>query len=172
MSILIVDGYNIIHADPGLVQLLERDLESAREGLLSMLRPMQDQGLYDIVVVFDSSNRETQQATLEEIGGIEVAFTAAGQSADAFVERLVRRLAKQGAVLVATDDRQLQYVVQGYGAVIKTSETLRSEMADVTLEIRRQLKSLGRSGGMHRLDAQLDRELRGLLDEMRFRKRD
>ncbi len=172
MDILIVDGYNIIHADPGLASLLERDLESAREGLLAGLRPMQDQGMYDIVVVFDSSNREVQQATLEEIGGIEVAFTAAGQSADAFVERLVRRLAKQGTVIVATDDRQLQFVVQGYGAVIKTSETLRGEMADVTVEIRRQLKSMGVAGGMHRLDAQLDRELRGLLDELRFRKRD
>ena len=169
MDLLIVDGYNIIHADPALKQLLEQDLETAREGLLSKLRPLQDQELYQVVVVFDSSTPGSQQTALEDFGGIEVAFTAAGQSGDAFVESLVRRLGKKGSVIVSTDDRQLQFVVQGYGAVIKTSEALRAEMEDVTGEIRQQLKKLGHSRGMYRLDAQLDRELRGLLDEMRFR---
>ena len=172
MDLLIVDGYNIIHADPDLKQLLDQDLETAREGLLNKLRPLQEQGLYQAVVVFDSSIPGLQQGVLEEMGGIEVAFTAAGQSGDAFVESLVRRMGKRRSVIVSTDDRQLQFVVQGYGAVIKTSEALRAEMADVIGEIRQQLKRLGHSRGMHRLDAQLDRELRGMLDEMRFRNRD
>ncbi len=172
MDLLVVDGYNIIHADPDLAQLLERDLQAARDGLLAALRPLRDQGRYQIVVVFDSANPDMPQATLDDIGGIEVAFTAAGQSGDAFIENLVRRLGRKSSVIVATDDRQLQFVVQGYGAIIKTSDALRAEMTDVTVEIRRQLNELGQSRGMHRLDAQLDRELRGLLDDMRFRNRE
>ncbi len=172
MDILIIDGYNIIHADPQLKKLLEQDLATAREGLLAALRPLHDQALYDIVVVFDSSNPDMPQATLEDVGGIEVAFTAVGQSGDAFVESLVRRLGRKSEVLVATNDRQLQFVVQGYGAVVKSSESLRATVDDVTGEIDNQLKRLGQARGMHRLDAQLDRELRGLLNEMRFRNRE
>ncbi len=169
MELLIVDGYNIIHADPHLKTLLERDLASGREGLLAALTPLQDQERYQVVVVFDSSHQERQVATLEDVRGMEVAFTAGGQTADSFIEKLVRR--RRSAAVVATDDRQLQSVVQGYGAVVKTSESLRAEMTDVTAEIDRQLDRLRQGSGMHRLDAQLEGELRDLLDEMRFRKR-
>ncbi|MHB8780802.1 MAG: NYN domain-containing protein, partial [Candidatus Geothermincolia bacterium] len=140
MQLLLVDGYNVIHADAALERLINHELELAREGLLARLRPLSDLGRYRVVVVFDGAGNRAQSPTLEKWGGIEIAFSAAGQSADSLLERLARRLRDMGReVTLATDDRQEQAIARNFGCGIKASAALLAEADEAAEGIRQEV---------------------------------
>jgi len=167
MRALLVDGYNLIYAHPELAAVMQSDQEGAREGLIRELAPLSSPGRYEmLVIVFDAAATSQAEPVLQKIGGMEVVFTRRGQSADAFIEALARRLLPTHDVTVASSDRVLVSLVGGFGARTVAAQSLLAMSKDALLETREDMRRM--AGGRLPLEERIGEEVRRLLDDMRY----
>lgn len=112
----ILDGYNIIHSWPELLELAG-ELKNARDRLVDI---MIEYGTYehlDITIVFDALFT-TDEAHEEKLNPhFSVIYTEQGETADSYIERLAYELVRQDfEVHVVTSDGAEQTVILGAGA--------------------------------------------------------
>jgi len=102
---LIIDGYNLIRQSDSLSILDARNLEQGREALLERLVAYHKVRGHPITVVFDGWGGVEPVSTRTRHKGIQVVFTARGQTADEWIQRRVGGV-RYGAVV--TSDREIQ----------------------------------------------------------------
>lgn len=112
---LIVDGYNVIAADPGYRRLAADDLDTARARLVSDVAAHAS-GRWRGVIVFDAANNPASDGSPHGVAGVTVIFSRAGEDADAVIEGLALRARERGEEgVVATSDAATQWAVMGSG---------------------------------------------------------
>ena len=127
MSLLLVDGYNIINNWPEFESLCGENLESARAKLADILSEFVPLLWEKIIIVYDAYQVKGKPRFYQEKKNIEVVFTGEGQAADAFIERLVAKLRELGEdVEVASSDYQEQNIVLWKGGRRLSSRELRN----------------------------------------------
>src|SRR5437762_14203433 len=124
---LIVDGHSVIFAWPELRKLQERRCSLAREELIKQLRDYQDWTGVRVVVVFDGKGKKT--SAISEPGEVQIFYSRSGQSADAIIERLASKYAKQFDLTVATSDSMEAQPVQQCGGEQLSPDAVRSLLA-------------------------------------------
>ena len=129
---LIVDGHSIIFAWPELRKLQGRRSTLAREGLLKQLRHYQDWTDVRVVIVFDGKGKKIDASS--EPGEVQIFYSRTGQSADAIIERLASKYAKQFELMVATSDSLEAETVQACGAEWISPEGLRDLLSRARLQ--------------------------------------
>jgi len=124
MSLLLVDGYNVINAWPELKKLSRDDLHAARVKLADILSDFVPWLWEKIIIVYDAYQVRGKSAVYEEGNNIEVVFTGEGQTADSFIERLTTNLLEMGEdVEVASSDYHEQnFVIWKGGRRISSRE--------------------------------------------------
>jgi predicted RNA-binding protein with PIN domain len=138
MRYLIVDGHSVIFAWPELRKLHTRRTGLARDELVKLLTEYQDASGVRVVAVFDGKGGKANEAT--EPGGIQVFYSAAGQTADEIVERLVAKYAGEHEIMVATSDHLEQQTATTFGALVVSAEGLRAWIEDAQRDLARRLK--------------------------------
>ena len=138
MRYLIVDGHSVIFAWPELRKLHTRRTALARDELVKILTEYQDASGVHVVAVFDGKGGKFNETT--EPGGIQIFYSAAGQTADDIVERLVAKYAKAHEITVATSDLMEQQTATSFGALVVSAEGLRDWIADAQRDLTRRLK--------------------------------
>jgi predicted RNA-binding protein with PIN domain len=118
---LIIDGYNVIYASEELEALLQDDVEAAREKLLSEIEEYCSREGRSAIVVFDAAGRKGPATLEERTGFIQVAYTAGGQSADSYIEKLAYRGGGADSVLLVTGDYDQQKVAVSAGLLRMSS---------------------------------------------------
>ena len=126
---LIVDGHSIIFAWPELRKLHARRSSLAREALLKQLRDYQDWTGVRVVAVFDGKGKKVDATS--DPSEVQVFYSRSGQSADAIVERLACKYAKDYKLIVATSDSMEAETVQACGAEWISPEGLRGLLVSV-----------------------------------------
>ena len=113
---MIVDAYNVMHSDPELEGLMRLDLEAARGSFVERLAGYCSREGRRVTLVFDAGGREGAAASEDVTGHLRVVYTAGGQSADDYIERMIysRRRPFASAVVVTADYAE-QRVAQGAG---------------------------------------------------------
>lgn len=128
-EILYIDAYNVIHALPELQQERLADLDAARWRLVEWLASYGAYSGRRVVVVFDAHLNDNPESREQPYPELEIIFTAAGETADAYIERDTRRAAAAGAtVYVVTGDYSQQLQVLGGGALRMPVRELRETM--------------------------------------------
>jgi uncharacterized protein len=125
---LIVDGHSVIFAWPELHKLHARKSSLAREALLKQLRDYQDWTGVRVVAVFDGKGRKVE--AISDPNEVQVFYSRSGQSADAIIERLASKYAKNYELVVATSDSLEAETVRACGADAISPESLRALIAD------------------------------------------
>jgi predicted RNA-binding protein with PIN domain len=120
---LIVDGHSVIFAWPDLRKLHQRRNALAREALMKKLRDYQDWTGVHVVLVFDGQGSKVSAKT--DPHDIQVFYSRKGQTADAVVERLASKYARNYDLMVATSDVLERQTVTSFGAVSISPEMLR-----------------------------------------------
>ncbi len=139
MRYLIVDGHSVIFAWPELRKLHNRRTALAREELIKQLTQYQDASDVRVVAVFDGKGEAANRT--DEPGGIQIFYSAAGQTADAIIERLVAKYAGKYELMVATSDFMEQQTATSFGALVVSAEGLRDWLAEAEGDLARRLKS-------------------------------
>lgn len=138
MRVLIVDGYNIIHAWPDLRSALTgAGLEESRRLLVAALAEYAAVRGVRVTVVFDGPRTAVASAP-EVIDGVTVRFGGASGSADHVIERLAYRAAQAGRagdVVVATSDRLQRDMVRAMGLATMDARSLEAEVKGALGEV-------------------------------------
>ncbi len=156
-NLLIIDGYNIIHA---LKNLQKMPLEAAIEKLIEWGREVVTTKGWEAVVVLDASS-PSQAAEAFELSFVEVVY-AGSKGADAVIEELVLREASKRTVYVASSDYSIQKVVFSKGALRISPREL-----EMLVEQARQEILESKSSRRVPLEKRLDSETRRQLNKFR-----
>jgi predicted RNA-binding protein with PIN domain len=137
-EILLVDGYNVIHALPELKRIAEESLEEARHVLIDMMQDFQGYKGCRLIVVFDAHMIQRGQGKEETAGGVEVVYTKENETADHYIERFVDGIPKNIHVMVATSDFLQQTIVMSRGAVRISARELLDQVKHFRKKIGRE----------------------------------
>lgn len=133
---LLVDGYNIIFAWDGLRELSETDLAAARGKLADILCNYQGYRKCTLILVFDAYKVEGNPGEVSKYHNIHIVYTKEAETADQYIEKTVRKIAKNHHVTVATSDALEQVIILGQGARRMSAAGLREEVELALKEIR------------------------------------
>lgn len=128
---LLVDAYNIIFAWPVLKDLAEEDMEGARSALVDIFAKYNTYVDDTIILVFDAYRVDNHRETILERDGIMVVFTKQAETADQYIQKVSKGLAKDYLVKVATSDGPEQRIVWGQGALVRSARDLYHELGHV-----------------------------------------
>lgn len=111
----LLDGYNVLHKMP---ELVEKSLEDGRAGLLRFISQGRPQGSprNSVIVVFDGSE---DVWSLPSEGETRVLFSK-GESADDLIKRLIEEAANPREIVLVSDDRDLVKFAGAQGAEVWT----------------------------------------------------
>ncbi len=115
---LLIDGYNLLHQIPEMSFLMQEDPEEARRALLERLRIYQRLRRHRITVVFDAWGQDEPRRKIN-VKGIQVIFTAAGETADDYLKKVAVK--ERERAVVVSSDREIRSYVETYGAISITS---------------------------------------------------
>lgn len=170
MSLLIVDGYNIINNWPELAPLVKDDMDGARTRLFQILDDYVPLAWKKIIIVYDAYRVKGNTLSREDFGGVQVIFTPEGQSADSFIERLVMELIEAGdAVEVASSDYMEQNIILWKGGQRISARELRERLQSSRREVLARLIAVP---GCNRLDERISPHVRQVLEKWRRHKMD
>ena len=157
LPLLVVDGYNVIGANPRYQALLDEDGRAgdlsdvrflsrdpygsdphsrAREALLADVAAYA-QHTYDPVIVYDAAKNLSDERPDYSRAGVHVVFSRTGESADTVIERLVTRARAQGRdVLLVTSDNTIRFTVGGVPVTTVSSQLLAKDIEIVRKDVR------------------------------------
>ena len=138
---VLVDGYNIIFAWEELKCLAEKSLDSARARLLEILRNYQAFLDNRVILVFDAYKVKGNPGSVEQHGNVAVVYTREAETADMYIEKVSRGLAKNYRVRVATSDGLEQIIVLGHGCLRISAAQFEEEVRRTDRAIRAYLDS-------------------------------
>ena len=133
---LLVDGYNIIFAWDELRELSETDLAAARGKLADILCNYQGYRKCTLILVFDAYKVEGNPGEVSRYHNIHIVYTKEAETADQYIEKTVRKIAKNHHVTVATSDALEQVIILGQGARRMSAAGLKEEVELALSEIR------------------------------------
>jgi predicted RNA-binding protein with PIN domain len=132
--LLIVDGYNVLRSGSRYQNIMFPDYTDdvfnvARERLLNDVINFAGRNTRAILV-FDGKDNNYSEGKAQNLGGVQVIFSPAGQSADKVIERLAHDArAREVETLVVTSDSTIQDTVFGDGVDRMSAEGFCREMA-------------------------------------------
>ena len=133
---LLVDGYNIIFAWDELRKLSETNVEGARGKLADILCNYQGWRQCTLILVFDAYKVEGNPGEVIKYHNIHVVYTKEAETADQYIEKTVRKIARTADVTVATSDGLEQVIILGQGAHRMSAAGLREEVELALREMR------------------------------------
>ena len=142
---LLVDGYNIIFAWEDLRKLSETNMAGARGRLADILCNYQGWKKCTLILVFDAYKVEGNPGEVMKYHNIHIVYTKEAETADQYIEKTVRRIARSADVTVATSDGLEQVIILGQGGRRMSAAGLREEVEIAMKEIRQE--HLGRKPG-------------------------
>ncbi len=113
---LLVDGYNIIFADPELKSLSLDGMDAAREKLIDICCNYQASVGCSLILVFDAYKVKQNPGSVTGRHNIDVVYTKEGETADMYIEKTVHQMNRKMDITVATSDGLEQTIVWGSGA--------------------------------------------------------
>ena len=174
LTLLFVDGYNVIGAWPKLAQL--RDLEGlqpARDQLVEVLTNYSAYQGFRTCIVFDAYSQ--RQPGLSEVvtNDVSVYYTDFGQTADTCIEKWCAQLQNQirfsnQRLIVATSDNDQKNTVTGYGAEWMSAQRLAIEVAGTASQGRKHHRSKGFQRASQRLSSALKPDVQDRLKSLRI----
>ena len=166
---LLVDGYNIIFSWEELRELSEKDIGAARGKLADILSNYQGYRKCTLILVYDAYKVEGNPGEVMKYHNIYIVYTKEAETADQYIEKTVRRIAKDADVTVATSDGLEQVIILGQGANRMSAPGLKEEIERTLAEVRGE--HLGKKGSVgNYLFDYLDEETAEEMEKVRLGK--
>ncbi len=135
---IIIDGNNLLHADPCRRPLVLNDFSLARNDLVRQMETLLGVLAERITIVFDGTIGGRQ--TGFEAARVEVLFSSENASADAIIERIATDHGAQGTTLVISSDRQERQTVEAAGIRTLSCNFFLQEIERMTRNLRAEIK--------------------------------
>ena len=137
---LLVDGYNIIFAWDELKALAAENLEGARTKLMEIMCNYQGFCGCHLILVFDAYKVKGNPGSVEQFHNISVVYTKEAETADMYIEKTTKEIARKKRVRVATSDGMEQIIILGHGATIISARAFQEEVKHVNDRIAEEVE--------------------------------
>lgn len=115
---ILVDGWNVIHAEPKLAKLLAVDAVSAQKALADVLRPIHDIHAARITIVYDGNGSDVSVVYPDNVvRTFAEVYTPSSMTADEFIERFCAVAKNKSRIVVISNDHMIWETVSTFGAV-------------------------------------------------------
>jgi predicted RNA-binding protein with PIN domain len=137
-SEILVDGYNVIKRSTSFQSLEAKNLEFAREQLITQLVNRYRHTPHRVTVVFDGSSIHEQVHHKQRI---RIIYSRFGETADSVIARLAASARAEGrTVEMYSDDREVQQAVSRQGGEIRTTAQLTNQLNAPSRDVARRFK--------------------------------
>ena len=133
---LLVDGYNIIFAWDRLKKTAAEDIEAARHQLANILCNYRGFQKCEVILVFDAYKVKGNVGEISKYHNITIVYTKEAETADMYIEKVTRQIAKNYKVRVATSDGLEQIIILGHGALRLSASAFAEEVEAVEEAVR------------------------------------
>jgi predicted RNA-binding protein with PIN domain len=116
---LIVDSFNVIHSDNQLRQVLERDLNGAIAGFISLIESYYLERKVRIYLVFDGQGYSHQHKGRM----LSIIYSSASDNADRIIKNLVQKHSAPRGITVVTSDHGIIREVKARGSKVMSGRT-------------------------------------------------
>ena len=164
---LLIDGYNIIFAWPSLIKIANSSLEEARDKLINILSDFSAFTAEEIILVFDAYKVNKGVETVIIYNKIKIVYTKERETADSYIERVTRTMARRYKTRVATADKIESLIILGHGASPLSPEFLLKEIHSVKKQIGKITEKKIKN---NLLIDNLDKESADFLEKLRLNK--
>lgn len=137
---LLVDGYNIIFAWEELKALAAENLEGARAKLMEIMCNYQGFCGCHLILVFDAYKVKGNPGSVEQFHNISVVYTKEAETADMYIEKTTKEIARKKRVRVATSDGMEQIIILGHGATRVSARAFQEEVQRVNARIAEEVE--------------------------------
>ncbi|MBI4719633.1 MAG: NYN domain-containing protein [Chitinivibrionia bacterium] len=118
---MLIDGYNVIHADDAMRRLLEPDSERARAELVERLGRYVQRKQMQVTIVFDGTGRMLDSASILP-GKLQIVFSRGNQTADELIVSMLEDAANpREFVVVTSDNAGIGKAARALGASVMSS---------------------------------------------------
>lgn len=166
MRNVFVDGYNVINSWPGLRDLVEYSLESARQKLIDILENYAVYKGYKVFIVFDAHMKKGSLGNKEVYSGVVVIYTKEGETADSYIEKAVNDIGRKTEVCVVTSDSLEQQLAFQRGAIRASSTEFYFEVKQVEDQIKVKTERT-KTEKRYRLEDRMGKEVWEKLEKIR-----
>jgi predicted RNA-binding protein with PIN domain len=165
---LIIDGYNLLRSVPRYAADVERDVDSARERLISDLGARAAEG-QEIVLVFDGGGNRFSDGQPQQVGGVTVVFSPAGVDADSVIEAIAATARATGEETeIVTSDAATRWTSLGRSVIVTRASAFARELEADEHEWRDS--GADAASGRATVSERLGDEVRGRLDRLAGRR--
>ncbi len=140
---LIVDGYNVIHSWDDLKEMAADSLDTARHRLMDILSNYRGFTGSELVLVFDAYKIHGNPGSKFDYHNVHVVYTADGETADAYIEKLSHDIGKNYSVRVITSDNLIRVSAMRSGVLRTSASEFENEVDWVYMQISDVLKKSG-----------------------------
>lgn len=137
---LLVDGYNIIFAWDELKALAAENLEGARTKLMEIMCNYQGFCGCHLILVLDAYKVKGNPGSVEQFHNISVVYTKEAETADMYIEKTTKEIARKKRVRVATSDGMEQIIILGHGATRISARAFQEEVKRVNDRIAEEVE--------------------------------
>lgn len=137
---LLVDGYNIIFAWDELKALAAENLEGARTKLMEIMCNYQGFCGCHLILVFDAYKVKGNPGSVEQFHNISVVYTKEAETADMYIEKTTKEIARKKRVRVATSYGMEQIIILGHGATRISARAFQEEVKRVNDRIAEEVE--------------------------------
>ena len=130
-EILLIDGYNVLHAWDEWKPFLPDRLEDARDALRELMCEYAGATGHPVILVFDAYAVPGNPGKAERYKNIFVIYTKEAQTADAFIEQTTYYGRNTARIRVVTSDRPEQLIASGNAALRTSAREFHSEVNKV-----------------------------------------
>ena len=135
-----VDGYNIIFAWDESKALAAENLEGARTKLMEIMCNYQGFCGCHLILVFDAYKVKGNPGSVEQFHNISVVYTKEAETADMYIEKTTKEIARKKRVRVATSDGMEQIIILGHGATRISARAFQEEVKRVNDRIAEEVE--------------------------------
>jgi predicted RNA-binding protein with PIN domain len=128
---LLIDGYNFLKRS-SFAAFAGADIDGARRYLLERLAEYKKNRQVKIVVVFDAPNSFSLSRQKEGFRGVEVIYSAQGETADDVMIEIIRR--RHGGLVIVTSDRAIIDEAKKHGITFITPDRLEEALEGPTAD--------------------------------------
>ena len=126
-SIMLIDGYNVVHAWPELADLAKDNINGAAGRLMDIVSDYAGACGTEILLVFDAYKVPGHKTEEQIYGNITVIYTKTAETADHYIERYAHENNKKYEITVVTSDGVEQIIIRGAGSYLMSSRDFYSE---------------------------------------------
>lgn len=137
---VLVDGYNLIFAEPELRKLAQDNLGAARSRLMDRLSNFGGFTGQEVILVFDGFRTAGNPGSRDVRASIHVVYTPEGESADAYIERFVAEVGKNDRVSVVTGDTMIRVSAMRSGVLRISPNEFQLELEETEKQLQEILQ--------------------------------